>query len=82
MKSRNKIIGSALILSNKEMEKHYLLLIEKFLTLNLRMIWMQDSLTSTIDLQAKAEAEAEELKDKLSRAVALLDKLKQKLGKK
>lgn len=82
LKNRDKIIGLVLIISNKKYDKHYALLIEKFLALNLKILWMQESLTDTIDLQAKAESEVEELKDKLSRAVALLDKMKQKLGKK
>ena len=50
--------------------------------LTLKLIWMQESLIDTIDMQAKAESEAGELKDKLSRAVSLLEKMKEKMGKK
>jgi len=82
LKNRDKIMGFIIIKSNKSIEQHYLLLIEKFFALTLKLIWMQESLIDTIDMQAKAESEAGELKDKLSRAVSLLEKMKEKMGKK
>ncbi|GEM_PF-6618164 len=45
------------------------------------LYWLNESLTRSIDLQAKAEAEADELRTKLARAVTLMEKLKSRMKK-
>ena len=81
VKKRGKPVGFVLIEGDTELDENRGIFIGLIFGIVINWLWLEGSLVKSIDIQAKAEAEAEDLKNKLARAVALIEKMKERLKK-
>ena len=81
LKKRGKTFGMLLVTHDGGLNETEAKILGQVAGIVIHWMWLEDSLSRSIDLQAKAEVEAEELRSKLSRAVALMEKMKKHMKK-
>ncbi len=81
VKKRGKVFALVLVGLADGVDEGEVKLIGLIMGIVIHWLWLEESLARSIDIQARAEAEVEELRSKLARAVALMEKMKKHLKK-